>query len=167
MKLKLTLNITKETLLLPTNVRHTRPPRDEETTPVGVPVRTPASPTTNQNPEIPVGAAENHNQIRPSQTRPSQNSREIPEDTPATPANPAANENAGILDAADDPVNPLPEPHHPAPVRRSARLRHIAPTHQPMLIPPNHCVPSGLYKPIVYKFQITSLVSGFKAKPKR
>ena len=124
MKLKLKLNITQETLLLPTNVRHTRPPRDEETTPVVIPVRTPAGPTTNQNPEIPVGAAENHNQ-----TRPSQNSRRIPAETPA---NPAANENSGIADAADNPINPLPEPHHLAPVRRSARLRRIAPTHQPM-----------------------------------
>ena len=74
MKLKPTLNITQETLLLPTNVRRTRPPRDEETTPVEIPVRTPAGPTTNQNPEIPVGAAENHNQTRPSQTRPPSNS---------------------------------------------------------------------------------------------
>ena len=132
MKLKPTLNITQETLLLPTNIRRICPPRDEETTTVGIPVRAPVGPTTNQNPEIPVGAAENHNQIRPSQTRPSQNSREIPAETPATPAIPAASEHAEIPDATDDPVNPLPEPHHPAPVRRSARLRHIAPTHQPM-----------------------------------
>ena len=134
MKLKPTLNVTQETFLLPTNIRRTCPPRDEETTPVGIPVRTPAGPTTNQIPEIPIGPTENRNQTRPSQTQPSQNSRETPADTPATPANPAANQNAGIPAAAADPVNPLPEPHHPAPVRRSARLRHIAPTHQPMRI---------------------------------
>ena len=134
MQLKPTLNVTQGTLLIPTNVRLTRPPRDEETTAVGIPVRTSAGPTTNQNPEIPVGAAENRNQSRPSQTQLSQNSRETPADTPATPVNPAANKNAGIPDADDNPVNLLPEPHHPAPVRRSARLRHIAPTHQPMRI---------------------------------
>ena len=131
MKLKPTLNITQETLLLPTNIRRTRPPHDEEKTPVEIPVRTPAGPTTNQNPEIPVGATENRDQTHPSQTQPSQNSREIPADTPA---NPAANQNAGIPATAADPVNPLPKPHHPAPVRRSARLRHIVPTHQPMKI---------------------------------
>ena len=104
MKLKPTLNITQETLLLPTNVRRTRPLRNEETIPVGIPVRTPAGPATNHNPEIPVGAAEND-----SQTLPSQNPREIPAETPAaTPANPTANENVGILDAAEDPVNPPP-----------------------------------------------------------
>ena len=93
-KLRPTLNITQETLLLPTNVHRTCPACDEETTPVGMPVRTPAGPTTNQNPEIPVGAVENHNEIHLSQTRPSQNSRELPAETPAeTPANPAANEN--------------------------------------------------------------------------
>ena len=133
MKLKPTLNITQETLLLPTNICRIHPPRNEEIIPMGIPVRTPAGPATNHNSEIPVGAAENHSQTRPSQTRPPQNPEEILAEVPATtPANPTANENAGILDAADNPVNHPPELHHPAPVTRSARLRHIAPTHQPI-----------------------------------
>ena len=53
LKLKLTLSITQEVLLLPTNVRRTRPPRNKEIIPVGIPVRTPAGPATNHNPEIP------------------------------------------------------------------------------------------------------------------
>ena len=124
MKLKLTLNITQETLLLPTNVRRTCPPRNEEI----IPVRTPASTATNQNSGVPVEAAEN-----PCQTRPPQNQEVIPAGIPTTTtANPSATENSGIRIAADNSANPPPEPHHPAPVRRSARLRHIAPTYQPM-----------------------------------
>ena len=108
MKLKPTLNITQETLLLPTNVRRIRPPRNEEIIPVGMPVRTPAGLVNNHNPEIPIGAAENHHQ-----TRPPQNPEAIPAEIPATtPANPTANENSGILDATDNIVNPPTELHH-------------------------------------------------------
>ena len=134
MKLKPTLNITQETLLLPTNVRRTtRLPHNKEIIPVVIPVRTPAGSMTNHNPEIPAETAENRSQTRPSQTRLSQNSEAIPAEIPAiTPANPTTNRNSGILNAAADPINPPPELHHPTPVRHSARLRHIAPTYQLM-----------------------------------
>ena len=57
--LKPTLNVTQETLLLPTTIRRNRPTTNNDPAVVGIPVRGPEEPVINHNEEIPAGAPAN------------------------------------------------------------------------------------------------------------
>ena len=59
MHLKLTLNVTQETLLLPTTIMRNGPIINENPAAVGIPIWGPEDPAANNNGGIAVGAPEN------------------------------------------------------------------------------------------------------------